>query len=58
MTPQLDESEVLTHAEELVAQFEAEARRLVSSFVARAFEIAEDVWAEAQNRRDELRTDS
>ncbi len=58
MTAQVGESEVLAHAEELVAQVEADTRQLAHSLLARAFEIAEDVWAEAQSARDELRAGS
>lgn len=58
MTSQVSESEVLEHAEELVAQVEADTRRLARSLLARALEIAEDVWAEAQSARDELRAES
>jgi hypothetical protein len=57
MTSQLSESEVLAHAEELVAQVEADTRQLARSLLARVFEIAEDLWAEAQSARGELRAD-
>ena len=54
MTALAQESEAVAEAEELVAQVEAEARRFARSLVARALEIAEDVWAEAKSARDEM----
>jgi hypothetical protein len=40
-------------AELMVAELEKEARRLISLGVARAVELAEDLWAEAQSVRSE-----
>ena len=57
MTSLVSERELLEHAEELVAQLEADTRLLARSLLARAFEVAEDVWAEAQTVRDELRAE-
>ena len=52
---QIDESEALLQAEGVVEQLEAEAVRFARSFVARAVELAEDVWAEAESLRSEGR---
>ena len=58
MSTQVQESEPLAQAEELVAQIEAEARQFARSLLARALEIGEDVWAEAKSVRDDNRLDS
>ncbi len=50
--PQAGESDALLHAENLVQQLEADAQRLAHSLLARALEVAEDVWAEAKTARD------
>jgi hypothetical protein len=42
----------LERAERIVERFEDDARRLVRSAVARAVEVAEDVWAEARSVHD------
>jgi hypothetical protein len=52
---QIDESETLSQAEGVVEQLEAEAVPFARSFVARAVELAEDVWAEAESLRSEGR---
>ncbi len=51
-TTQIDETEAFAHAEELVAQVEAEAVRFARSLLAHALEIVEDVWAEAESARE------
>ncbi len=51
-SPQAGESEALSHAENLVEQLEADARRFAQSLLSRALEVAEDVWAEAKSARD------
>jgi hypothetical protein len=54
MTTLAHEDEAVAQAEELVAQVEAEARRMVHAFVARALELAEDILAEARSARDAM----
>jgi DNA-directed RNA polymerase specialized sigma24 family protein len=54
MTPaEAREAELLADAEDRVAQFERDARRFARSLVARAFELAEDILAEASLVREE-----
>lgn len=45
------EAEAVERAERLLDELEEEARRLISVGVARAVEVAEDIWAEAQSLR-------
>jgi hypothetical protein len=54
MTTLAQEDPAVAQAEEIVAQLEAEARRLANALVARALEIVEDIWAEAKSARDEM----
>jgi ATP-dependent protease HslVU (ClpYQ) peptidase subunit len=52
-----DPADALASAEDLVAQLEHELRQFARSLVARAVEVAEDIWAEAESERSGLRPD-
>jgi len=52
-----DPADALASAEALVAQLENEVRQFARSLVARAVEVAEDIWAEAESEHSGLRPD-
>lgn len=52
---QPDEESALGRAEVIAKRLEEEAERLARSTLARAVELAEDIWAEAQGERRKQR---
>jgi len=52
-----DPADALASAEALVSQLENEVRQFARSLVARAVEVAEDIWAEAESENSGLRPD-
>ncbi|HKA26640.1 MAG TPA: hypothetical protein VKD88_04655 [Gaiellaceae bacterium] len=57
MSTATDPADALASAEALVAQLENEVRQFARSLVARAVEVAEDIWAEAESEHSGLRPD-
>jgi hypothetical protein len=51
VTAQADEESAVERAEVLVKRLEKDAGRIARLAVARAVEVAEDLWAEAQGAR-------
>ena len=56
MSTATDTTDALASAEDLVAQLENEVRQFARSLVARAVEVAEDIWAEAETVSAEIRS--
>ena len=57
MTTATDTTDALASAEDLVAQLENEVRQFARFLLARAVEVAEDIWAEAESVSAEIRSD-
>lgn len=57
MSTATDPADALASAEALVSQLENEVRQFARSLVARAVEVAEDIWAEAESEHSGLRPD-